>query len=101
MIDFDELVQIGRETPAYHEDDDCLDCDAAAGEPCAVDCQHRGGQAREAVKERIADLGDVEFADLWRTARQRRSRDKGAPGFSWAWLAIEDEVEDRGLIRVE
>jgi hypothetical protein len=101
VIDLDELVRIGRETPAYHTDDDCLDCDAAAGQPCAVDCNHRGGEARQAVKERIADLGDVEFRDLLDAARHRRGFDKEAPGFSWAWLAIEDEVEERGLIPVE
>ncbi|QKW06960.1 hypothetical protein HUT18_11690 [Streptomyces sp. NA04227] len=94
---FDELVKVGRDTPAYHEDDDCLDCGAETGEPCEVDCEHRGGEAKQAVRLKVAGLTAVEFEELLRVAQKRAAEGDSTPGFSWAWSAVGDEAAARGV----
>ncbi|MEU8870470.1 hypothetical protein AB0D24_04755 [Streptomyces javensis] len=99
MIDFDELVKVGRDTPAYHEEDDCLDCGAKTGKPCDLDCDHRGGAAKKAVRAKIADLPTAQFEELLRVARKREAEDDETPGFFWAWWAVDEEAIARGVHR--
>ncbi|WP_433856690.1 hypothetical protein [Streptomyces kronopolitis] len=99
MIDFDELVGIGRDTPAYHEGDDCLTCGAETGESCTLDCDDRGGEARKAVREQVAGLSGEQFEKVLRAAREREARDDETPGFFRAWWAVDDEAAARGLPR--
>lgn len=99
MIDFDELVKVGRDTPAYHEEDDCLVCGAETGEPCTLDCDQRGGEARKAVRAKVVGLTGEQFEKVLRAAREREARNDETPGFFWAWWAVDDEAAARGLPR--
>lgn len=98
MTDIGELLRIGRETPAYHEEDDCRECGVVTGQPCTVDCEHRGGQARDAVRARIAGVDRETFVELRGALRVVcAGQDEAPPEARWVWLALHDEAEVRGL----
>ncbi|WP_432001598.1 hypothetical protein [Streptomyces sioyaensis] len=99
MITFDELVAIGRDTQNGDLGDRCLTCRAAAGEPCTLDCDDRGGAARKVVGAMVAGLAGEQFEEVLRAAREREARDDETPGFFWAWWAVDDEATARGLPR--
>lgn len=97
MKDFDELVKVARDEPPYTLSEECGTCGAEIGANCTVDCDTCGEKAVQAVRKLLDPLDGEEFAKMLRAAREREARDGETPGFFWAWEAVNDEADERGV----
>lgn len=96
VIDFDELVRIGRDTQISNRREPCGICQAKPPQPCTLFCDARGDAAVRRVRDLLKNLPSEQFETLLDIARQSEARDDETPGFFWAWLAVTDEAFDRG-----
>ncbi|MEV6738669.1 hypothetical protein AB0N14_17740 [Streptomyces sp. NPDC051104] len=96
-ITFESLVRVALKAQPCDTSDECGVCGAGADELCAVDCDNRGEVAMDQVADLIGDLPRDEFVSILRSALEREMVDDETPGFFWAWSAVDDEAQVRGL----